>query len=461
MTGKLGRAPTLDPYAEPVRLQSAQRDRLRKRLETLAEHGVDRRAIELLGDYLGHAPAQDLARIRPLALAGRFELPGQTLIDACLEATTAGLLELHWDILCPTCRVSADVKDTLREIQRHAHCEVCNLDFELDFAKSVEMIFRAHPEIRKADLGTYCAGGPEHSPHVLAQLRLAPQECIEAELSLTEGEYLLRGPQLPQSIKIRVRPSGAPSHESVRLNAELDPRSMVNLRAGKQRLTIENDYACQLLIRLERCVPRTDVVTAAHASTLAQFRALFPDEILKAGQLMQLETITLLVTAVERLDSLHAELGDAEVYLRLQQHFQALEAVMREAGGTVVKVQSDGVVAAFSDVAAAVQAGIALIEPDRSAAEPNPLKFKVGIHRGRALVTTLNDRLDYFGATARIAASLPQFARGGELILTEAVYSDPLAAAVIEQNNLAAASSDDRLPGPTEHFARRLSLSPR
>ncbi|HEV2969985.1 MAG TPA: protein kinase [Pirellulales bacterium] len=461
LTGKLGHAPALDPYGEPERLQAAQRRRLDERLGTLAALGVERPLIELLGDYLAHAPAQDLARIRPLTLANRFDLPGQNLIDACLAATTTGLLELHWDILCPTCRVSADVKDTLREIQRHARCEVCNLDFELDFAKSVEMIFRAHPEVRKAELGTYCAGGPEHSPHVLAQLRLDPGECMEAELALAEGEYLLRGPQLPQSIKIRVRPSGAPSHENIRLNAEFDPRTVLSLRAGKQRLAINNEYARQLLVRIERCVPRTDVVTAAHASTLAQFRALFPGEILKAGQLMQLETITLLVTAVERLDALHAELGDAEVYLRLQDHIQTLEAAVRQAGGTVVKVQSDGVVAAFSDVAAALHAGMTLLTGDESMAEPDPLRIKVGIHRGRALVTTLNDRLDYFGATARIAASLPQFARGGELILTEAVHSDPLATALIEQSGLVTDLVQLELPGLARQYAIRLTIPTR
>ena len=57
--------------------------------------------------------------------------------------------------------------DTLRAIAEHAHCEACHLDFQLDFANSIELIFRVHPEIREADLGTYCIGGPAHSPHVL------------------------------------------------------------------------------------------------------------------------------------------------------------------------------------------------------------------------------------------------------------------------------------------------------
>ena len=116
-----------------------------------------------------------------------------------------GLLELHWDLLCPVCRISAQVTDTLREIAEHAHCQACHLDFELDFANSIELIFRVHPEIREAELGTYCIGGPAHSPHVVAQMRVAPHERIELELDLPDGSYRLRGPQFPWSVDFVVR----------------------------------------------------------------------------------------------------------------------------------------------------------------------------------------------------------------------------------------------------------------
>ena len=49
-------------------------------------------------------------------------------------------------------------------------------NYDLDFANSVEMIFRVHPEVREADLGVYCIGGPSHSPHVVAQVRVGAGE---------------------------------------------------------------------------------------------------------------------------------------------------------------------------------------------------------------------------------------------------------------------------------------------
>ena len=46
----------------------------------------------------------DAERIRPLPLARRWGVPERHVIEACLEATRLGMLELRWDLLCPRCR---------------------------------------------------------------------------------------------------------------------------------------------------------------------------------------------------------------------------------------------------------------------------------------------------------------------------------------------------------------------
>ena len=69
-----------------------------------------------MGDFLTLAPAQDVARIRPLALARRLALePGQ-VIAACLHGAHDGALVLLWDILCPICRIPAKFVDALAEL---------------------------------------------------------------------------------------------------------------------------------------------------------------------------------------------------------------------------------------------------------------------------------------------------------------------------------------------------------
>jgi adenylate cyclase len=53
------------------------------------------------------------------------------------------------------------------------------------------------------------------------------------------------------------------------------------------------------------------------------------------------------------------------------------------------------------------------------------LWLKVGMHKGPCIVVNLNDRLDYFGSTVNIAARLPAFSQGGELVFSEAINDDP------------------------------------
>ena len=136
--------------------------------------------------------------------AERFQLPPKDVIDACLFAAKEGILTLLWDILCPSCRIPADVQETLATLKNHGYCPSCDLRYEIDFANSVELIFRSHPEIRTAETRTYCIGGPAFSAHVVAQTRLMPGERFEMELLLSEGSYRFRGPQLPFAVDMRV-----------------------------------------------------------------------------------------------------------------------------------------------------------------------------------------------------------------------------------------------------------------
>src|SRR5262249_8689797 len=198
----------VDPFEEPARLTAAQRRPLDRGLDRLVERGVAPAVAERLGDFLTVAPPQEVARIRPLALARRLGLDGDAVVAACLHAAHEGLLVLLWDLLCPICRRASQIKDTLRALEEHGRCEPCNLDYPLDFAHSVDLVFLAHPALPEADTGTYCVGGPAHAPPVAAQVRLAPGERLELELTLAEGAYRVRGPQLPVAIEFRVQ-SGA------------------------------------------------------------------------------------------------------------------------------------------------------------------------------------------------------------------------------------------------------------
>lgn len=458
LTGKLEGSPAQDPFEAPVALPGAKRRRLAHLLERLEDRGVDPEVCDWLGDFLTNASAQEVARMRPLALAQHFGLDADKVVTAFLQAAREGLLVLLWDILCPVCRIPSEIRDTLRALEAHGRCVACNLDFELDFAHSVELVFRAHPEIRPSELATYCVGGPAQSPHVVAQVRVASGERLELDLELGEGMYRLRGPQLAFALTFRVGPGAATARWDISLSRGLDPDLPRSLRPGRQLLALVNDSTQELLVRLERAAPRADALTAARAAALALFRELFPREILAPGQLVSVAAVTLLLAQVDGADALYGELGDLRAAGLLYDHFRRLEERVRGDGGAVVKTVGEGVLAVFTEPVAAVRVALdlpALLPPGEAG---QALRPQAAVHRGAAVVATVGDHLDYLGGTVTQALQWVAQAQSGELVLSPVVAADPQVAALLAKRGLQGAVLSPDASGPGQGPALRVSL---
>ncbi len=421
-----------DPFEAPAPLTGRRRRRLETHLQQLITDGVDAGLAERLGEFFTSAPDQEVARIRPLALAKRLGVEGSSLVEACLRGVHRGLLVLLWDVLCPMCRIPTQAQDTLRQLQEHAHCEACNLDFQLDFARSVEMIFRVHPEVRASELRTYCAGGPAHSSHVVSQVRVPAGKRTELSLDLAEGAYRLRGPQLPFTFNFQVGPAGLA--ERADLELMIGPADLPQLfRSGSPTFVLTNDSDRELVVRVERTAPRQDALTAARASALPLFRSLFPGEILAPGQLVSVSTISFLVTRLDGFDALARQQGEAVAFAAVHDHLLRLEEKARAAGGALVKaVGSDGALLAFDDPVDAVR----LVLDFQAAGAVQGLQLAAGVQRGAARVATLDGRLDYFGSVVREAADFARTAHGGELVLGPLVAADAQVEAILRQRRL-------------------------
>jgi serine/threonine protein kinase/class 3 adenylate cyclase len=455
LTGKLGNPALTDAFEAAVPLSSAQRQRLDSLLGELRKRGVSAPIVEALGQFLANAPPQEVARIRPIALARHLNVDADQFVGACLHAAQAGLLVLLWDLLCPVCRVPSGVKETLRALEDHSRCEVCNLDFPIDFARSVEMIFRANPDIRASELATYCVGGPNHSPHVAVQLRLAAGERMELPLDLPAGAYRIRGPQLPFAVDLRVNSAASGRRLELNLGTANQVVAAQSLRADGQVLCLNNECDQELVVRIERTAARSDALTAARASSLALFRELFPGEVLTAGQLISVATVALLATDIADIGQLYKELGEERVFGLIHEHFRTLEEHIRRSGGALVKTMDERLLAAFDDPVAAVQAAWQIPALLANAESTRNLRLRAGIHRGPAMMATFNDHLDYFGGTVKIALQLPYLAEKGEVVLSEAMANDPAVAAWLRGRGLQLRVTSAELfggPGNIFHF---------
>ena len=438
ISGKLGKDPLIDPFEASPILTDVQKARLDERLGMLSQRGLDPIAVERLGDFLAGAPDPELARIRPIALARKLDVSEEAMVDVCLHAAEAGLLVLLWDLICPACRLPSQVLDSLRSLSSQGHCEACQVDYQLDFAGSVELIFQAHPQIREADTKTYCAAGPAHSPHVVAQVRVAPGEHFELDLDLSLGSYRLRGPQLGWTFDFEVSVVSTSRLWSIDLNLGPEPGSRPALKAGGQVITLVNPTDRELVARIERSTSRDDALTAAKASTLAAFRALFPAEILAPGLLVSVSNVALLLTAIDQPRTLYEADGDPSAFTTLHEQFRTIEAVVKREGGTIVKTIGEGILAAFSDPTAATRAALSI--PDALDANPATkalrARLKGSLHQGPAMAATLNDHLDYFGATVHKAVQALEHAGPETFALTKDVAGDPAVDALLRDKHI-------------------------
>lgn len=414
----------IDPFEQPRAASRLQTRRRQQLLDGLRDAGICDRVVGCLEDLLAHAAPQELARIRPNAVARQHGLDEQEFVTACLQGTRLGLLTMHWELLCPSCRIASDARDTLREIDQHAHCEACQFDFAVDFGTSIELVFRAHPEVRLSDARVYCNGGPGNFPHVAAQIHLAPRERMVVPLALEAGRYVLRGPRLPYTIPLEVNAREGAQSASLRC-APSGREPMAVLRAGSQQLTIDNQFSETQLIRIERLVARTDVLSSADATAHPLFRTLFPHEVLAPGRLVNLAVTTFLVVQLDGLEGVFQENGDAAAWSLLQDYDRSVARSLIARGGTIIREQTGLVLATFPDAAAAIDAARGTAIELHSRLPGREWSLSGALHRGSALVTTDRQQIQYFGAAIQEVLRLAREARPGCFHVSATLQADP------------------------------------
>ncbi len=404
-----------DAFEPPHELQAEQEQRLKEIEKRMVANGADLVATARLGDYLRHAPAQEVSRMRPLVLARKLHLDPAQLTVTCLWGAREGSLQLKWDLVCPSCRVPSDIKDTLRAVKEHGRCEVCNIDYQLDLASSVELVFAAHPSIRSSDRQLYCLSSPGHVPHVYAQIRIRRGQRFELPLHLDEGRYHIVGRHLPFKLDFRVRERAGATRWEIQLSKGMRTDAGRMMTAGDQLIILENDTDREQLVRVERAKGTDEALTAAKIAAQPLFRRLFPMEVLSPGELVNVSNVAMMMVEVTTdEDEPKTDSGSFSGRYAL---FRRLEEKTGAEGGSVVKIAGEGVVAVFADVAGAVRAALALGD--------DPLPLRVAVHKGPAAAVTLDEHIDYFGRTVRETAKLLATGGARELVLSEVAACDP------------------------------------
>lgn len=412
------------PEEQPaLELSSTALSRLATLREKLVADEATPSLVDKLIDFVERADEFSLKRIRPYALADQWGESRRAVLETCLRATRAGLLDLQWDLLCPLCRGAQESETSLREISPRVHCETCQIDFTVNFDRFVEVTFRPNASVRRAEAQDYCIGSPQRTPHVVVQQLLPPQSSRKLHLPLEEGRYRLRVLELPGEQLLSVSLDGAQA-AVVRVSEKVSGEELQ--LAHNSSLQLDNATDAEQLFILERLQWSDQAATAAEVTALQIFRDLFSSEALRPGDQISVGRLTVLFTDLRNSTRLYREIGDATAFGRVMSHFDVLKQIIAEEDGALVKTIGDAVMAVFRNSAAALKA---MLRAQQMLAAPpigiEPLTLKAGLHSGPCIAVTLNDRLDYFGTTVNLAARLEGLSTGNDVIVSRAVYEDP------------------------------------
>lgn len=414
-----------------------------------------KRAPALAGRLAGLVATGDepaVQRIRPFELADEWGADRREVLAACLHAVRAGLLELRWEVVCPSCRTAAATVPTLAELQEHGRCQFCDLGFELDLDQAVEATFSPAPAVRTVNPAPYCIGGPSLTPHVLAQAILPPGGVGRLEVPAED-----RLP--PASAGAEAEPAGAPRRYRVfvrggataavevaegapaeaRVDAEAPEAAPIAVAPGGA-ITVENARPVERHAKLERVTWAEQAATARVLTSMAEFRREFSGEVLRPGSALRVSRVSLFFSDLTDSTQLYATAGDAAAFKLVQDHFDVVVPIIERSGGAVVKTIGDAVMAAFADEMDALSASLAILEAfDRfreQGGDAARTHIKLGLHSGPCYVITANHALDYFGQTVNIAARLQGQARSGELVIDDALAERAIAAGVLPEGRV-------------------------
>lgn len=406
----------------------------------LIELGFDEILVNRLTMLVRDAPDSEVAHMHPILWARRWGADENEVVRLFLTASRLGLLELQWNISCPACHGMPVSATQLNNLEERAYCPFCRIAYEADFEHAVQVTFRPHPVLREIITPTYCVGGPGNTPHIITQLWLDPGEARTVELDLHDGLYRLRWQTHPdwretvhsfeewrasrpwQALLI-VRDGATKAR--FQLGGSLYPSS-VHLSPGRVSLMIVNNESRPHLVSIESTYLADYILTAARVSTMQSFRDLFPSEALRKGLHIRLSSITILFTDLCGSTAFYRRVGDGPAFDRVTAHFDILRNNVASAGGAIVKTIGDAIMGVFPTPETGLQAvkGILReIEAYNAKHGDWPLRLRLGLNSGPALVVTLNEKLDYFGSTVNLASKLERQSRSNEVILPQSVFN--------------------------------------
>ena len=431
--------------------------RVVSRLETLLRSGAD----------------ETLYRINPLRFAADKSIADAEAVDLFLHACVAGLFDMDWLLICPTCSDVVESFRSLRTLHSHFHCTLCQTDYEAALDDFIAVTFTVSPAVRGIRFHTpdslsawdyafvyrWSPGGvlPDGVPwsEVCRSLtkvmeRVAPGSAADFEIDAAAGAIL--GIHMDSDAEFLFPVEGEAVVGTRRIPITLDAGKCIPdagvIAPGKVVFELRNAGERPAVFgvvqlpsaKLERPKLRfTPFLTGKRLLMTQTFRDLFRSEVIRAKEGIAVRDVTLLFTDLKGSTALYERIGDLNAYMKVQRHFEHIVDVTVRHQGAVIKTIGDAVMAAFPTPTDAVLAALEMrkaVEQLNSDQQRRDFVLKIGVHKGASIAVTLNERLDYFGQTVNIAARTQNLAGADEVCMTEDVYAVAGMAEVLKSHHV-------------------------
>jgi class 3 adenylate cyclase len=458
-------------------------------LFAVLRQSADVDCVTALERLVRDAPDGRLARINVLDFAQREGLNEERAIAAFLQAGQIGILDMSWNVLCPSCSGVLDANTTLKSVRSgEYYCAFCNLNNEPALDDMVEVSFTVNPRVRRIAAHT-----PDQLPlwEYYRQVFWGrgvdlPEEGLEPAMQqvtldaveLPAGEKAFLSLQLPAGFIIVLEPvthaaqfinvSGEPTQDRQNLTLVYNnlraPAGEIALRPGPIRLSLENRTAVRALPTvwvvddkfLAAVGKRRPFLTAKRLLSNQTFRDIYRTDTLDVDQRLKITSLTFLFTDLKGSTELYERVGDLVAFDLVREHFRTLNEIVAAEGGAVVKTIGDAVMATFLTPDHALSAALRMREAMRKLNETHgreDLLLKIGIHEGPCLAVNLNERQDYFGQTVNIASRVQGLAQTRSILATAPVIDNPRSANLLGSNGQKAVAQSHPLRGVASEVA--------
>jgi Family of unknown function (DUF5939)/Adenylate and Guanylate cyclase catalytic domain len=351
-------------------------------------------AVAMLERLVRDAPDHALIKINALDLAANEGLDEERVIAALLNAVGLGILEMSWNVMCPSCAGVLSANKSLKTLNRAQYnCAFCAAGYETTLDNLVEVTFTVSPRVRRI-----AAHSPDELPtteyyrqifwssaiDLPADLEKLLGEVTLESIDLPAGERAILSLQLPlgtlitfdpvthsaQFLDVKGQETSERQNLSMVFNKVPAPVETVALRPRPLRLSLENRTDSRVLPAIwvanqtldDLLKRRKPVLTAKRLLTNQTFRDIYRTDTLAINQRLKILSLTFLFSDLKDSTALYDRVGDLVAFDLVNEHFRLLQAIVASEKGAVVKTIGDAVMATFATPDRAVAAAIRMRE---------------------------------------------------------------------------------------------------